>query len=302
MSAQTGILPLSSLNARVLIFRLNGLALDELKAQLRAFEMKAISLRKQFPETPVNTTLGFGLTLWQQLNQPVPEGLRELAPINGAFVMPADGGDVLVHIHCDRTDLCFALLQTLLSGIQDRITVLDEQAAFKNHENRDFTGFIDGTENPVEVDERVAAALISAGDFKDGSFVFTQRFVHNLAKWNRLNIDAQEHVIGRTKADSIELDDEVRPENAHISRVIIEDEAGEELAILRHSLPYGSVSGEHGLYFIAYMNDLDIMDQMLANMFANDEAVADRLLNFTTPVSGAYFFAPSQVLLNRAIA
>lgn len=51
----------------------------------------------------------------------------------------------------------------------------------------------------------------------------------------KLKVDAQENVMGRTKLESIELDDDVKPENAHVARTVVEDEEGEEMEILRHS-------------------------------------------------------------------
>ena len=126
--------------------------------------------------------------------------------------------------------------------------------------------------------------------FEDGSFIFAQRYVHELEKWKRLKVDAQENVIGRSKLESIEMDDEHKPENAHIARVVIEDNEGEELEILRHSLPYGDGQGEQGLFFIAYTKDLTRIDRMLVNMFGTQgDGIHDRLLHFVTPMDGAYF-------------
>ena len=73
-------------------------------------------------------------------------------------------------------------------------------------------------------------------------------------------------MIGRTKPDSVELDD--KPPTAHISRVVIEED-GEELEIYRRSAPYGTVR-EHGLYFVAFSADRTRFDKMLARMFGTD--------------------------------
>ena len=69
----------------------------------------------------------------------------------------------------------------------------------------------------------------------------------------------QEATIGRTKPDSIELDD--KPDTAHISRVVIEED-GEELELYRRSTPYGTV-GELGLYFLAFSADPTRFTKML---------------------------------------
>lgn len=90
----------------------------------------------------------------------------------------------------------------------------------------------------------------------------------------KLKVDAQEQVMGRTKLESIELDDEVKPKNSHVARTVVEDNKGEELAILRHSLPYGDGRGDQGLFFIAYTNDLSIIDSMLGRACSAPAATA----------------------------
>jgi hypothetical protein len=176
---------------------------------------------------------------------------------------------------------------------------------YKLRDGRDLTGFIDGTENPQFPDDRAEVALLGEyhGIFSDGSFVFAQRYAHNLEKWKQLKVDTQEQVIGRTKLESIELDDEVKPENSHVARTVVEDDEGEEMEILRHSLPYGDGKGDQGLFFIAYTQDLSIIDAMLFRMFGTSgDGIHDRLLHFVTPMDGAYYFAPSEELLEEILA
>ncbi|EKL8018497.1 Dyp-type peroxidase, partial [Acinetobacter baumannii] len=153
-------------------------------------------------------------------------------------------------------------------------------------------------------DDRAETALLpeNAGVFADGSFIFAQRYAHDLEKWKKLKVDAQENVMGRTKLESIELDDDVKPENAHVARTVVEDEDGEEMEILRHSLPYGDGRGDQGLFFIAYTKDLSIIDAMLKRMFGTSgDGIHDRLLHFVTPLDGAYYFAPSEELLEEIL-
>jgi putative iron-dependent peroxidase len=71
------------------------------------------------------------------------------------------------------------------------------------------------------------------------------------------------------------------------------------LRIFRRSVPYGTVK-EHGLYCVAFSADPSRYDRMLARMFgAADDGVCDRLTDFSRPVSGAYYFAPSINALNE---
>jgi putative iron-dependent peroxidase len=305
MTAQSVILPLPSDHARFIVLRLKDLTIDELKEKLADLFTTRDRLITQHPNAKIKTGVAFGPELWAKLYNQTPEDFKQLEPIHGSFQMPVVPADVLIHVASQRTDICFALSQSFFEGIQDKVEVLDERVCFRNFDGRDLTGFIDGTENPQFPDDRAEVALLGedAGVFADGSFVFAQRYAHNLAKWKQLKVDAQENVIGRTKLESIELDDEVKPKNAHIARVAIEDEEGEEMEILRHSLPYGDGKGDQGLFFIAYTKNLEIIDHMLQHMFGTiGDGVHDRLLHFVTPVDGAYYFAPSEELLEEVLA
>ncbi|WEV49358.1 Dyp-type peroxidase [Acinetobacter sp. ESL0695] len=305
MTAQSVILPLPSDHARFIVIRLKNLSVDELKHQLKNLISERNRLITQHPNDQVKTGIAFGPETWSKLYKNSPQDFKQLEVEQGSFNMPVVPGDVFIHIASQRTDICFALSQAFFHGIREKVEVLEERTCFRYLDGRDLTGFIDGTENPQFKEDRAETTLLSSehGVFADGTFVFAQRYVHDLEKWQRLKVDAQERVIGRTKLESIELDDDVKPENAHISRTVVEDDEGEELEILRHSLPYGDGHGEQGLYFVAYTKELSRIDAMLKRMFGTSgDGIHDRLLHFVTPVDGAYYFAPSEHLLAEVLA
>ena len=159
-------------------------------------------------------------------------------------------------------------------------------------DSRDLTGFIDGTENPP-VEEAFDVALVPDGrPGAGGAFVLAQKWVHDLTAFHAQSQPDQEGTIGRTKPDSIELDDDVKPPTAHIARVVIEED-GEELELYRRSTPYGRVR-EAGLYFLAFSADPSRFTKMMRRMFGvSGDGLHDHLTDFTRPVSGAYYFAPS---------
>jgi putative iron-dependent peroxidase len=76
-------------------------------------------------------------------------------------------------------------------------------------------------------------------------------------------------------------------------------EDGKGLKIVRQSLPYGTASGTHGLYFCAYCARLHNIEQQLLSMFGDTDGKRDAMLRFTKPVTGGYYFAPS---LERLLA
>lgn len=195
----------------------------------------------------------------------------------------------MIHIQSARPDVNFSVAQAAMAAFGGAIQVPQEIHGFRWVEERDFTGFIDGTENPKDA-KRAQVALIAEGEDQGGGYVFTQRYEHNLPKWEKLSVAKQENVIGRTKPDSVELED--KADTSHVGRTDLK-ENGAGLKILRHSLPYGTASGKHGLFFSAYCATLYNIEQQLLNMFGEKDGKTDRLLGFTKAVTGAYYLAPS---------
>jgi putative iron-dependent peroxidase len=142
---------------------------------------------------------------------------------------------------------------------------------------------------------------IGAGDprFAGGSYVIVQQYLHDLEAWNALPVEEQERVVGRTKLADIELPDAVKPSNSHVALNVITDSDDTELDILRDNMPFGQVGrGEFGTYYIAYARTPRITERMLTNMFIGDPpGNYDRILDFSTAVTGALFFVPSQDFL-----
>lgn len=246
----------------------------------------------------VNIVVAFGPALWRQVRGATAPSALAAFPddLPGA---PATPHDVLVWVHGTGPDVLFDVVRgidALLSPVADLVT---DVPGFVYRDSRDLSGFVDGTENPG-VEAAFAVAIVPDGPGAGGSFVLAQRWRHDLAVLHALEETDQERVIGRTKRDSVELDDDVKPTDAHIARVVIDDDDGEELEIYRRSVPYGTVR-EHGLFFLAFSADPTRFDRMLARMFGTADGVRDRILDFSTPLSGAYYFAPALADLEDAL-
>ncbi len=124
-----------------------------------------------------------------------------------------------------------------------------------------------------------------------GPVALVPRWVHDLSSLADLPDADQEQVIGRSKATSEKLPDDVRSERAHISRVVIEDDDGEELELFRLSTAFGGVL-EHGLMFVGFSPDVARLDRMLRRMLGIEDGVRDRLTDFTTSTGGAFYVVP----------
>ena len=241
-----------------------------------------------------NLVLGLGPKLWRRLEPETPlAAFRDFTPIAGTdYDVPATQHDLWVWMHGTGPDLALDAARAVTDCLSPFAVLTLEQPGFVYRDSRDLTGFIDGTANPSLV--RAPGVVVVPDDQPGagGAFALTMRWVHDLEAFGRLSVEDQERVIGRTKLDSVELDDEAKPGTAHIARVTIE-ENGEELELYRRSVPYGTVD-EHGLFFVAFSVDPTRFDKMLARMFGTTgDAQHDRLTDFTRPVSGAHYFAPS---------
>jgi putative iron-dependent peroxidase len=262
--------------------------------QLQALPLLISELNESQPDANISSAISFGADFWATLSAPMPPELSKFKALGkGDIIAPATHGDAFIHLHSNRHDLHFYILRKLMSSISECIQVDEEVSGYRFLDSRDMTGFVDGTENPKN-EARAEVALIADGEFSGGSYMMCQRFLHNIPAWNRLSVSAQEKVIGRTKPDSIELDDV--PAASHVGRVDIK-ENGKGVKILRHSLPYGSVSSDHGLLFIAYCHSKHNFQIMLDSMYGEIDGKTDQLLRFTDAVTGGYFFTPSQEML-----
>ncbi|KLN96815.1 Dyp-type peroxidase [Moellerella wisconsensis] len=265
--------------------------LDEIKAGCQRFIAELQKLQLAYPSDRLGAVVAFGSDIWKQLS--TAESAPELKPFSplGKGLAPATQRDMFIHIQSQRHDINFSLAQAALKAFGKVIHVEEEIHGFRWVEERDLSGFIDGTENP-QGEEREEVTLIPEGIDMGGSYILVQRYEHNLDKWARFSEHEQEKMIGRTKKDSIELDEDARNITSHVSRVALDEGEG-ELAIMRHSLPYGTASGKHGLYFIAYCGRLYNIEKQLLSMFGELDGKHDDLLRMTKAVTGSYYFAPS---------
>lgn len=257
----------------------------------------------RIPEGHLTCVTGIGSEMWDRLfDGPRPAELHVLPEFaGGRHASVSTAGDLLFHIRAARLDLCFELAQRLTEALAGHARVIDEVHGFRSFDERDVLGFVDGTENP-EGGAASTAALIGDEDpgFAGGSYVIVQKYLHDLTAWDALSVEAQEDAIGRSKVSDLEMSDDVKPPTSHIALTVIEDENGEEQQIVRYNMPFGRVGiREFGTYFIGYARSPAVTEQMLTNMFiGSPHGTTDRILDFSTAVTGTLFFVPTSDFLD----
>src|SRR5262252_535847 len=267
----------------------------DLSALLRAVSFRAM-------EDHLSCIMGFGSYAWDRLfGSPRPAELHPFREVrSGSRHAVSTPGDLIFHIRAKRMDLCFELATQIVARLEGAVTTADEVHGFRYFDERDLLGFVDGTENPTG-SAAADAVFIRDEDpaFAGGSYVIVQKYFHNLDAWNKLPTEAQERIIGRTKVSDIELDDSVKPTSAHNALTVIE-ENGREIKILRDNMPFGRPGhGEFGTYFIGYSRSPRTIEQMLENMFiGRPPGNYDRILDFSTAVTGNLFFIPTAAFLD----
>ncbi|UQS84076.1 Dyp-type peroxidase [Bombilactobacillus thymidiniphilus] len=260
------------------------------------------SMRIRYPEDELRVAIGFGAQAWSYLfpKASVPKELVTFSEIKGPkYTAVATPGDLFLHVRAHKMAVCYEVVEQLSHFLRNFTTVVDETHGFRYFEGRAIIGFIDGTENPANEDT-ASYALIGSEDpeFINGSYAFAQKYRHNMQAWNDLDTTDQEKAIGRKKFSDLELVDEQKDSNAH-NIVSQDNDDGVEHKIVRMNVPYSDpATGITGTYFIGYSRYFSVTHRMLVNMFSQN----DRLLDFSTPLTGSMYFIPSRSLLARIAA
>jgi putative iron-dependent peroxidase len=238
----------------------------------------------------VNLVAGFRPELWREVApDDTPADLQGFdADLLGphGYSMPATQHDAVLWLSGSAYDVIFDTARAAVETLERVASVAEETSSWPYRHDRDLTGFIDGSENPTLIE---AAQLVTVPDGSPGAggtVLLLQKWKHEAAAWEALPLEGQEQVIGRTKDESIELDD--KPEDSHVARTD-QDEFGK---IFRRNMPYGTVT-DHGTMFVGFNAEQRPLVAMLESMAGITNGVRDALTRYTQPLTGAYYFVPS---------
>jgi putative iron-dependent peroxidase len=274
------------------------LEFDLLDATAREeFAAKISAIREPRTTTGgVNFVIGFRPELWRSLAaHDAPPGVHgfdnEVRGVEG-FVMPATQHDALVWFSGSAYDVVFDMARSVVRDLSGLASVGEETSSWPYRHDRDLTGFIDGTENPTLLDAPSDILIPENSPGAAGSVLLLQKWKHNVTAWEALSTQQQEHAMGRTKLDSVELEN--KPADSHVARTD-QDEFGN---IFRRNMPYGIVQN-HGTMFVGFSSDQTRLSRMLDSMAGLLNGTRDALTRYTAPLTGSYYFVPSVESLRR---
>ena len=259
------------------------------------------SVADRFPEGRASVTIGISHSAWLTLGlpEPLPKELKDFQPIKGSkHTAVATEGDLHFHIRAHNQSLAYDMAATINEVMQPIADCIVNVQGFRYWDGRAIIGFVDGTENPRGAErEQFAVVGDEDPDYQGGSYLFVQKYVHDMNAWRALPVSEQEKVIGRSKEMDIEMDDDTKPSNSHSALANV----GDDLKVVRDNMPFHDpISHQMGTYFICYANTFSTVEKMLTNMFiGNPAGNYDRLLDFSTAETGTLFFVPSLDMLDE---
>ncbi len=244
----------------------------------------------------VNLVAGFRPELWRELMPDDTPGdvdgfNRDLIGADG-YVMPATQHDAVLWLSGSAYDVVFDMARAAISAMASFASVAAESSSWPYRHDRDLTGFIDGTENPNLIDAQDVALIPEGSPGAGGTILLLQKWSHDATAWESLPVARQERVMGRTKDESIELED--RAPESHVGRTD-QERFGK---IFRRNMPYGTVT-DHGTMFVGFSAQQRRLTAMLEMMAGLTDGVRDALTSYARPLSGAYYFVPSTQSLLR---
>ncbi|VDP26244.1 unnamed protein product [Schistosoma margrebowiei] len=240
--------------------------------------------------------VGFGFDFYRKINPDFEH--KRVEPFEYHERSGALGGDIFIHAKCNNYGKLFELTQAIINHLPPRsVDRFEDIYGWVYRDGRDLSGFIDGTMNPKDPDERAEVAI---NTYTGGSYGLVQKWIHDMDLLRSTPDNIKEKWIGRTIEHSFALHD--KSITSHIARMIGSAERGKwpKFRIVRQSQPYGTLSGEAGLLFLAYAAEIKNFNFMLDRMTGDTEdRKIDDVMRFSHCVTGNYLYFPSQEELTR---
>ena len=249
----------------------------------------------EFSLPPVMASVGVSTRFWKQLNQSdsslfqLPEGYSaDYETKTGEFgSMPFQETELVLHVKAKNASKCYEAINLFVDSLpKGSVETVNEHYGFQYQDSRDLSKFIDGINNPSGFDDRTQAALNSKG----GSFMLHQKWAHHHNLDSIYTVRQQEEFVGRERPFGAELSK--LPPHSHVARM--RKPNNDIIPIVRQSFPYGTVTGEHGLLFIAYSSNTEKYEELLNAMVGKANGTHnDAIMKFSKCLYTNYYYVPS---------
>lgn len=243
--------------------------------------------------------LGVDYHLWEkwckETGLPIPKGVTTHKQLEKKPFINTHG-DFWFQVKGNSEKNCKNLLKIIIAELKPFTKKHIVTLGKKRQDGKVFgERFRDAMINPV--DQVNLSERIIVGDkdlfYQGSSYVIQQKFKHNWAQLDDMNMIEKENMIGRNHDDAIIP---MHDDRSHIK--CVRQLNGERVTqrIFRQAIPYGHVgkSKEEGIYFAAYANNGDVYEELIKNIVGDDSGfIKDKMLNNSHAVSGNFWFIPS---------
>ena len=236
-----------------------------------------------------NSVIGIGPALVAALGKTIP-GLHTFpSQVGNGIEVPSTPAALWCWLRAkDRGELYHRSRQIEAQLLPD-FFLTDVVDTFQYDNNRDLSGYEDGTENPQGQEAINAAIVQGQGAGMDGSsFVAVQQWLHDFEMLDEMSVEEKDDVIGRHISDNEEFD--AAPASAHVKRAA-QESFDPQAFVLRRSMLWADGMNA-GLMFVAFGHSFAAYEAILNRMLGHEDAITDGLFSFTRPISGAYFWCP----------
>ncbi len=254
-------------------------------------------LDERFSEANLNGYVAIGADYWDVLySHRRPLQLSSFPDLrDGDRQAQRQPVDLLVSVRADRFDVCFQAARTMQEWLGHDVELLEQMTNFRFMDGRDLLGFIDAPDNPRGMQRRQVALVKTDDDpyFAGGSYLYVQKFRHDLRRWEHLSTEIQEHVMGRKKLTGERISEALLSMVTHTQKARLVRDDEQPLQLLRQNMPWGDLREQGLLAMYLSAAPADIIYWLKQRYIADAQGDYDPLLDYTDAVSNAVYFVPT---------
>ncbi|EKE85298.1 Dyp-type peroxidase [Idiomarina xiamenensis] len=302
---QTGVCAEPNLHGLTLF--LNVMTDDTEMMRRKLAQVPAIlrELDERFSEAMLNGFVAVGNDYWDIVyNKYRPLQLQPFPDLqDGDRYAPRQPVDLLLSVRSDRFDANYLAVRALMEWFGHDVELVEQIRTFRYLDGRDLNGFIEAPDNPRAMRKRAAALIDDEQDsrFAAGSYLFLQKFRHDLRRWELLPSEQQEQLMGRRKVSGERLPEAEIQQITHAAKARLFDAQEQPLLFLRQNMPWGDLREQGLLACYFSQRPRQVTEWLKQRYYADVEGDYDPWLDYTQALSNAAFFVPSIDFLENSI-